>query len=341
MANKLKLLWASIFIVGLMSSCPGWAEALYGGCRFFPGEDSGLTQVSFGSHIVIPKNHAIGTTIKEVFLDQLYRKNYIAYCNKLMPVSWDAPDFSRAQYNNDAIYDSGVPGVGIRINNWPDTLGYGIDWFPRISNNLLPCSPPPKYPGYYIYYCGPTWGFLTVQLIKTAPTTGSGTISPLILTRARLGSNIIHSFYVESTKIESPTPSCALTNKITHVNMGDVKASQFVSRVTAPRDFNLELDCEAGAAATILLDGTPQDGSSTVWALDNIDDKATATGVGLQIWYKNRFLAIRDPNASIKVRSKEAARHFSLPLSARYVQTRERITPGKADVTVTVTLTYQ
>ncbi|PHM30119.1 fimbrial protein [Xenorhabdus innexi] len=341
MVNRFKLLLASIFIVGMMSSFASQANYGGGACQYFPDFNSGTTQVSFGSPIYVPKDQPIGTTIKEVRLDQIYDKGYVAYCNRLMSTSWDQPDFNRAHYNYDAIYESGVPGVGIRINNWGLT-DFGIGWFPRESNYPTTCYPPHGWHHGYTYYCGRTWGYLTVQLVKIAPNTGTGKIEGRILTRARLGhSNIVHSFYLAETQIITPTPSCSLTHKITRVNMGKFKTSEFrgIHSATRSRNFNLELDCDSNTEITMRLDGRPATGGSyKIWALDHDSDNITAKGVGLQIIFLSRLLSIGEP---IVIKPSDQVRNFSLPMQARYIQTEPQITPGKANVTATVTLTYQ
>ncbi|MBC8945052.1 fimbrial protein [Xenorhabdus indica] len=341
MVNGLKLLLANIFIIGMMSSFASEANYESYDCRYSPGFHSGTTRVSFGSQIIIPKNHPIGTTIKEIRLDQLDTKGHVVYCNRLVPASWDKPDFAPAHYNNDAIYESGVPGVGIRINNWGPT-NYGIDWFPRKSTTPFTCSPPPRWPDYK-YYCGQTWGYLTVQLIKIAPTTGSGIIEGRILTRARFGygsGSIVHSFYLAETRVVTPTPSCSLARKTTLVNMGEIRASEFrgINSTAGTKDFRLEFSCDPNAKVNIILDGRPaKSGINNIWALDYGSDNVTATGIGLQILFYNQLLEIRKP---IKANA-EYVTYFSFPLQARYIQTHPRITPGKADVTTTITLTYE
>ncbi|WP_446471325.1 fimbrial protein [Xenorhabdus stockiae] len=343
MVKGLKLLLASIFIVGIGGTMNSFAnQADYGNstCQSFQGVPRGTTQVSFGSKIIVPKDHPIGTTIKEVRLDQLYDKGYIAYCNSLTPTSWDPPDFNPIHYNYDAIYDSGVPGIGIRINNWPNEP-YGHDWFPRISYYPTTCYPPNGWSHHYTYYCGRTWGYLTVQLIKIAPNTGTGKIESRILTRARLGGNLIHSFYLAETEIVTPTPSCSLTHKTTLVNMGKVRTSEFrgINSTTQKKDFHLELDCDANARTNMKLDGRPaSNGSYNIWALDRDSSNATARGVGLQILFLNKLISMGE---TIVIQPSNEVRHFSLPMQARYIQTEPRVTPGRANATATITLTYQ
>ncbi|PHM53931.1 fimbrial protein [Xenorhabdus sp. KK7.4] len=340
MVKGLKLLVASIFIVGTMSSFASQANYRGYDCGYYnftPGE----TQVSFGSSIVLPKDYPMGTVIKEITLEQIYNTGYVAYCNGLVSTSWGTPSFRRIHYNYDAIYDSGVPGIGIRINNWPNEP-YGHDWLPRTSNNPTTCSPPYGESRGYTYYCGRTWGYLTVQLVKIAPNTGTGRIGGGVLTSAILGNNwLIHTFYLDNTEIITPTPSCSLTHKTTLVNMGKVRTSEFrgINSTTQKKDFHLELDCDTNARTNMKLDGRPaSNGSYNIWALDRDSSNATARGVGLQILFLNKLISMGE---TIVIQPSNEVRHFSLPMQARYIQTEPRVTPGKANATATITLTYQ
>ncbi|CDL81908.1 fimbrial protein [Xenorhabdus szentirmaii] len=332
MASSLRLLLAGLFIVGMMSS---FASQAYTFCQHNEGVTAKTTRVSFGK-IVIPRDYAIGRVIKEIYLGEVEQLGDIAYCDHPTYVSWDEPAFKRAHYNYDAIYDSGVPGVGIRINTWGP--GFGIDWLPRVSDRVLTCYPSQEATG-KIQYCGKTWGYLTLQLVKIAPTTGSGKLEHRLLTRARLNRDVtIHTFYLADTEIV--TQGCSLTQTTTYVNMGNIKTSEFrgVNSTAGTKGFTLRLDCNANLTVSVSLDGRPaKNSSNNIWALDYSNDNATAKGIGLQILLFNRTLSMREP---FLIRSSNAIRHFYMPLQARYIQTKPRITPGKANATATITLTY-
>ncbi|MDX7988023.1 type 1 fimbrial protein [Xenorhabdus sp. 12] len=333
MTSRFKLLLLSVFILGMISS---FATQAGNHCRYAPGFTAKTTGVSFGD-IVIPRNYPIGTTIKEIYLDEVDVQGYLAFCDYQTSATWDEPALNRAHYNYDAIYESGIPGVGIRINTWGP--GFGIDWLPRKAYPAQYCYP---VDGFYrkVPYCGKTFGYLTVQLIKIAPTTGSGMMENRLLTRARLGHDItMHTFYLTNTRII--TQGCSLTQSTTFVNMGEVKTSDFrgVNSTAGLKNFNLDVDCDANLHVGVELDGRPaKNYSNNIWALDYSSDNVTATGIGLQILLFNKPLDMREP---ILLRPSRAVRHFSIPLQARYIQTDARITPGKADATATVILTYQ
>ncbi|OTA15690.1 fimbrial adhesin protein precursor [Xenorhabdus vietnamensis] len=332
MANKLKLLLASTFFIGTMSSFDSLANYY---CQYSTGFVPDMTPVSFGT-ITVPRSHPIGTTIKEIRLDQVDEKGNIALCNTPMTTTWEAPDLAPANYNYDAIYESGVPGVGIRINTWaPD---YGIDWLPRTATNPVTCPPPRQFQRGK-QYCGRSWGYLTVQLIKIAPTTGSGSVRRVKLTRAKLGHDTpVHTFYLSNTYIM--TKGCSLSQKVVPVDMGDIKKSDFrgINSTAGMRHFNIKIDCDADVNVGVTLDGNPASwNTKNIWALD-YSDNVTATGIGLQILYLNRPVSMHSPFVS---GSSQTGGNIRIPLQAHYIQTGAEITPGKANATATITLTYQ
>ncbi|WP_340614387.1 fimbrial protein [Xenorhabdus thailandensis] len=332
MANKLKLLLASTFLIGTMSSFSSLANHY---CQYSAGFVPGMTPVSFGI-ITIPREHPIGTTIKEIRLDQVDEKDNIALCNTSLPTIWEQPDLTPANYNQDAIYESGVPGVGIRINTWE--AGHGIDWFPRTATYPITCPAPSKF-HWKKQYCGKSWGYLTVQLIKTAQTTGSGMVKPAKLTRATLGHNLpVHTFYLSNTYIM--TKGCSLNQKNILVNMGDIKKSDFrgIYSTAGMQRFDININCDANVDVGLMLDGRSVNwNTQDIWALDN-NDNVAAKGVGLQILYQNHPITMRTP---VVFGSTQSGGNITIPLIARYIQTEAEIKPGKADATATITFTYQ
>ncbi|PHM60204.1 fimbrial protein [Xenorhabdus ishibashii] len=329
MVNKLKLLLVSIlFLIGTMSS-------LAYSCQYSAGFVAGMTPVSFGK-ITVPRNHPIGTTIKEIRLDQVDEKGNIALCDTYQPTKWEKPDLTPANYNSDAIYESGVPGVGIRINTWG--AGYGIDWLPRTATYPFTC-PSPQHLQWKTQYCGRSWGYLTVQLIKIAPTTGSGAVNSAKLTRAMLGYNThIHTFYLSNTYIM--TKGCSLNRKMISVNMGEVKKSDFrgINSTAGMQHFDIDINCDANVNVGLTLDGRSASwNTQDIWALD-YSDNVTAKGVGLQILYQNRPVTMRTPVVS---GSTQSGGNITIPLYARYIQTESDVKPGRADATVTITFVYQ
>ncbi|MBS9427084.1 MULTISPECIES: fimbrial protein [Photorhabdus] len=325
--NKLKYLFIIInLLIGLIVS----SYSLAANCQFEKGFKPEITHLSFGT-LYVPRDQPIGTTIYEYRADELANKNNIFYCDTNVNTSWGYTSYKSADYNKDAIYESGVPGVGIRINTWGP--GYGIDWLPRIANNPVSCDNSGRW------YCGQTWGYLTIQLIKIAPTTGSGFVKNEQLIQARVNNHIVHTYRLGNTRII--TKSCSLKDSNITVPMGDIKKIDFsgISSTAGGKDFEVILDCDDDVQIQLMLDGKrAKNNLYHVWALDQNDNHTTASGVGMQILYNNQPVII---HSQINIGNSYSGGKLSIPLHARYFQTDRNITPGQANVTATMTLTYQ
>ncbi|KOY63177.1 adhesin [Photorhabdus heterorhabditis] len=299
-------------------------------CQFDKEFKPEITNLSFGT-LYVPRDHAIGTTIYEYRADELTNKGNIFYCDTSVKTSWGYTSYKSADYNKDAIYESGVPGVGIRINTWGP--GYGLDWLPRIVHDPISCDNSAHW------YCGNTWGYLTIQLIKIAPTTGSGFVKNGQLIQARINDNIVHTYRLGNTRIM--TKSCSLKDTNIIVPMGDIKKSDFsgVNSTAGGKDFEVILDCDDDVNIQLMLDGKQaKNNLYHVWALDQDNNQTTASGVGLQILHNNQPVII---HSQINIGNSYSGGKLSIPLHARYFQIDRNITPGQANVTATITLTYQ
>ncbi|MCR6480132.1 type 1 fimbrial protein [Variovorax sp. ZS18.2.2] len=193
-----------------------------------------------------------------------------------------------------------------------------------------------------------------VELFKTKSVTGNGPIGPpgnytqyyslfvdvlnprqsvLTTTLSGLGITII-------------TPSCTvdLGSKNIPVDFGKVPQSNFKGKgtTTGDRKFNIKLNCKAGANAenTVLLrmDAT-QDPSNEQGVLKITPaGSTTATGVGIQV--------MNDKSVPVKFGETvevgpSMTGSYVLPYTARYFQTGDKVTPGRADGTATFTLDYK
>nr|WP_243465151.1 fimbrial protein [Photorhabdus temperata] len=89
----------------------------------------------------------------------------------------------------------------------------------------------------------------------------------------------------------------------------------------------------------LMLDGKKaKNRLNHVWALDQNYNRTTASGVGMQILYNNQPVII---HSQINIGNSYSGGKYSIPLRARYFQTDRNITPGQANATATMTLTYQ
>lgn len=137
--------------------------------------------------------------------------------------------------------------------------------------------------------------------------------------------------------------ACAITTPNLVFPIGDVPTSAFGNSVgfTPPQTStqNLGLDCDAGANINVSLNATqnPDVSTTSVLALDNQGSAGTASGLGVQLLYNGTPLEI---NNRIVLKQSEGGQE-TLPITARYYQTKTMVTTGDASTSATLTLTYQ
>lgn len=240
------------------------------------------------------------------------------------------------------VYATDVAGVGIRVYRDSGTIQ---TYYPH---TLTPAA------SSEVSLAG---GTFRVELIKTAAVTGSGSIAPAgRFTTYYLdgdGPNrpiLVSTFKGSGTTVVNPTCVVQAGSRNIVVDFGALPASSFtgVGSRTINRDFDIRLDCQGSNLAQfqsrigIRLDAT-QDPSNLPGVLPLTATTDAAAGIGIEMVQRNgsaekqlRFAENIDLGLSVAGSSS-----LSLPLRARYVQTRAgRVMPGRADGTATFTIQY-
>nr|WP_227657198.1 fimbrial protein [Citrobacter amalonaticus] len=124
--------------------------------------------------------------------------------------------------------------------------------------------------------------------------------------------------------------------------MGDVQADQFTQLGTHSQQTstaNLKLDCDADANINVTLTGTqnPDTADDSVLELSNQGDDKVAAGIGVQLLYNDTPLEL---NKMLNLK-RSAGDQESFPITARYIQTKDKVRAGQANATATLNLTYQ
>lgn len=234
------------------------------------------------------------------------------------------------------VFNTSVPGVGVQIKD---------------ANNAY------ALPGMALAYSWGTaapntnygmWDSWTVSYIVTGQVS-AGTVSfasPLATAYITASSTqLINSVTMNNLKISGTTQivplACSITTPTMQFTLGDVFAGSLTSVGTTakPTVFNLGLNCNAGARVNAQLTGTQNTDTSTagVLKLTNAGGANVATGVGIQLLYNNVPLALGN-NIVLKT---SAGGVEALPFTAQYYQTKTVVTPGSANATATLQLTYQ
>lgn len=244
----------------------------------------------------------------------------------------------------DHVYQTDVPGVGFRIYSRRDGQ---LSYPPSQTDYNNPLT--------YVYQPKETF---EVELIKTARTTGSGTIlSNGRMTinytdgtgpgRPRISSTISGGFVVTSTcEVDNGSRNIA-------VNFGTVPSNTFngLGSKGPEHDFAINLICQGGNVAeadqgliSVRIDAT-QDKSMLpgVLAITPATDAASNVGIELVDVLNGNEHKIVFGQAIVLGRTPvNASSTLQLPMRGRYIQTQTgKVGPGTANGTATFTIEYQ
>ncbi|MHA0864687.1 fimbrial protein [Enterobacter wuhouensis] len=229
----------------------------------------------------------------------------------------------------DKVYATNIPGVGIRQS----VEKYGTLPVLRLTQ-----------PGYVSAISAGT-----VELVKTGSVTQSGSLQPGTIMNwgVGAGNNAPPTFQLMKWNLVSGdivAIACSMrSGGGLAFPIGDVKAEQFTqigtySKETSKAD--LTLDCDQDANINITLTGTQNSDSSdqSVLALTGQGpDDSVAQGIGVQLLYNDKPLKL---NEMLNLKT-SAGGQESFPITARYIQTKEKVKAGSANATATLNVTYQ
>jgi len=236
-------------------------------------------------------------------------------------------------YSN--VYTTGVAGVGIRMSrktaNAATTMVYPATFQAQANTSYtLDAST------------------FTVELIKTAATTGSGPLVAGQYSSYYLGSDPsdpILTTWVQGEGITIISPSCSVDagSKNIAVNFGQVAQSSFsgVGSTAAERDFTISLQCrQSPGSVYVRLDATA-DPSNSPGVLQISQGSQAAGGVGIQLLDARTNQPVSYGSNISAGSSPTGASTLQIPFKARYYQTGATVTPGQADGIATFTIQYQ
>lgn len=241
-------------------------------------------------------------------------------------------------------YSSGISGIGMRFffppsylvisalkGYWPRRADLGGILWANIAQELE----------------------VEIELVKTGPIMAGGVVAGEIAAWFVQGTAFkIVSFRIDGGIVVEPqVPTCRVTNPAITVPLGNMPASTFtgVGAVSPSKPFNIVLQCSGGKTGTVtnvhttLTDHTnPGNVSDTL----SLASDATATGIGIQVLNGSTVIKYGpDSSATGNTNQWKAGEAgngtFTIPLTARYIQTAPKVTPGTADGLATFTMSYQ
>lgn len=247
--------------------------------------------------------------------------------------------------NGRRVYQTNLPGVGISIGYYEQTRAgdasfngdtwLGTDLFTAAwTSNPNEVDASNFQPIIQFWKTGNiTSGSVTGQLASFVAWTEKnrgGSAAPEIPVYAGTGS-------ITQVACDITTPNLVFP-------LGDIPAGDFGDTVGTVPDRgqntqNLGLNCDSGANINVTLSGVQYPGFSdnSVLALSGQDTPGVADGVGVQLLYNGTPLVL---NSTIALKQTSGGQE-SLPITARYYQTKISVSTGTANASATLILTYQ
>ncbi|KFK97701.1 hypothetical protein IV04_04065 [Serratia sp. Ag1] len=247
--------------------------------------------------------------------------------------------------NGRRVYSTNLPGIGYSVyvlatgcsgsstaSNVDGTNTIGGDVNTRLAckaNGMIDPTSMSGTPGIVFYKTGPV----------TSGMVNATTVGALVLRNNQStwqSPEVTFGFYSFSVN----STGCSLNNNIVSVDMGNVKKSEFTGIGSTPassntKDLSISLSCSTGTQVSFQVDGNIQDAANGLLNLNSASD--AATGIAVQLLYNSKPLTL---GARILL-SNSSATTLTLPLQARYYQTKSTVTPGVANSITTLTMTYQ
>lgn len=237
---------------------------------------------------------------------------------------WELSKWGTLSSLGSNIYNTNVPGVGIRLTN--TSSGKVLPYDQSVGANV------------YIYIGGDG---IKAELIKTGDITG-GTLDSGMLARA----SVANQFYFANVTLNGTntitSESCSVTTNPVNVPLGDHDKSEFSGpgSATARQTFNINLSCIQGARINVRIDATADSDAGVPGVIKLDSDPVNASGVGVQLWYRYEDSPVQFGQERYYYTSPSGGNEY-VQLQARYYQTTQSITAGKANATATFTLTYK
>ncbi len=293
-------------------------------CGFSSGVSSEVPgYLSFGN-VAVQRDVPVGSVIATATTGAYNGGNNIAGCSEAWTYRWELSKWGTLSTLGGNIYNTNVPGVGIRLTN--SSSGKVLPYDQSVGANT------------YIFIGG---NGIKAELIKTGDITG-GTLDTGMLARA----SVANQFYFANATLNGTntitSESCSVTTNPVNVPLGDHDKSEFSGpgSATAWQTFNINLSCVQGARINVRIDAT-SDSDAGVPSIIKLDsDPVNASGVGVQLWYRYEDSPVQFGQERYYYTSPSGGNE-NVQLQARYYQTTQSVTAGKANATATFTLTYK
>ncbi|MCW7763158.1 fimbrial protein [Photorhabdus luminescens] len=200
----------------------------------------------------------------------------------------------------------------------------------------------------YIYYPPEkkkiTWkdiGDIDVYLYKEGEIKSGRSLHAGIISILQTSNGIRLLTIRNKTRYHVTAQGCMALSGDQTVKFHDVYSSSFkgIGTTAGHADFNIGIECTEKIKPTITFSARTINGApESIIQLDRANTTNTAKGVGVQILYMGTPVPIGKP---FVVGYSDRNSRYNLPFTARYYQTDDRITGGKANAIAHFTVQYE
>ncbi|WP_254211021.1 fimbrial protein [Burkholderia multivorans] len=312
-------LFAGCLMVVWMAA-PGGARAA---CEFVNNKSELIVNLAFKSEYHVPPGTAIGTVLDDVRVST--DSTSYALCGA--PGQSNRSVYGGAQVGSGTTpytFATNIPGIGLAFY---DEYGRTRYWGEGNGG---------AYQGYW------SWdgSRIGAKLIVTGPV-GVGDV-PGGSVYARMTLDGLPVATIKTTGFKITTPACSVPS--VNVDMGSLTLDRFagVASTAGDKPFDLRLTaCPAGRTGIYYrFDPTTQVVPGTGNSVAALNGSSGATGIGLQLLDGNGK-PVQFGQSTKMTGYTGAAGDYSVPFRARYYQTAATVTPGSANASITVTMSYQ
>ncbi|AXG46252.1 fimbrial protein [Photorhabdus laumondii subsp. laumondii] len=248
--------------------------------------------------------------------------------------------------------ESVYPSMAGNTEHGTGKLTTGIDnlylYFVAATGNLNNMKYPTIDGRSYIYYPPEkkkiTWkdiGDIDVYLYKEGEIKSGKSLHAGIISLLQTSNGIRLITIRNKTRYHVTAQGCMALSGDQTVRFHDVYSSSFKGKGTTAghADFNINIECTERIKPTITFSArTISDAPESIIQLNRTNATNTAKGVGVQILYMGTPVPIGKPFA---VGYSDRNSRYNLPFTARYYQTDDRITGGKANAIAHFTVQYE
>jgi len=296
----------------------------------------------------VMKNLPVGSLINR---GGIISPSYAAWKNCTNTDVWgnlgpDYPQYFSVEYargseyvmtiDDSPVYATGIPGVGYTFRAQAPCNDSLLPMPATGAPTMALCTVPAQLEGNIDVK-------FMLEFYKTGRT-GSGIITGTFAAFTQTVNGVVSRSNVTMNNVVVVTDYCSTSDSSLMFPMGNIPASSFGSSIgiipaAGSQTKNLGLECDAGSNIQATLIGTqnPDISDPSILALTGQGTNGVAKGVGVQMLYNGTPLQL---NTTMDIKQSAGGTEL-FPLTVRYYQTLNKVTPGSANASATLVLTYQ